>query len=277
MLLELNPLFMEPFIQANPEFIAVPNEDLLNVQMSILTQQEAYDHVIKCNSRIQLMGQDLGVLQICEIPLLAFKNMFEEATSKRKNSDNYITALKIYMASKATKMTPIFQPVYLKRLRYDPATQKELYQIPSYGHGGFYEFCQGEPATGSDPATESEFKPITDSDRTTLITNYTKKDMTMVHRSGESYKSFILDTDVESCLFPFQTIYKIMQETPSSKIFLTNAIREVGYDLINPNKHVFILSGEVIDKDIPLQAKYANRSHLCPPCNSVDFGFDLAI
>lgn len=270
MLLESNPLLRSALINSHRELSDIANEDLIDLQMSIMEKQEAHSHVVKCHSLLKLNSNSLTSLLIYKIPLTAFKIMFDEATSKRKNLDRYITAVKIFMASDGTKMTPIFQPVYLKQKAYDPATQKDLYQIPLYGNGSYYTFN----------GTSTFDKIIDDNIRVTKVNNYTNNTppgMTLIHINGDSYKSFIQEKDVESCLFPFQTIYKVMQESSSNNAYLTNAIREVSYDVSNPNKHVFIVSGEVIDETLPLvPAKFANRSHLCPPCDGVNFGFDPA-
>lgn len=268
MLLESNPLQIVPFTQTYRQLKALIDEDLVDLQMSIMDEQEAQDHVVMCRSLLKFKGSSLPSLLIYKIPLTAFSVMFEEATSKRLNSDKYITAVKIYMASNGTGIMPIFQPVYLKQKNFDPATQKYLYQIPSYGNGSYYTF------------DGNAFVKITnDNDRIVSMLEYTNGNMTLVHKDGDGFKPFIQDTDVESCLFPFQTIYKVMQDSNSEYAFLTNAIRRVNFDMNAPNKHIVIMSGEEVNEiegAFVELAKFANRSHLCPPCDGLNFGFDLA-
>ncbi|WP_300665503.1 hypothetical protein, partial [Fluviicola sp.] len=248
-------------------------EDLLDAQMSVMTKLEVDDYVKKCDIYLKLFGKKLDSYSILEIPFSEFEDLFLEATGKHLNG-RYITAIKIFMGSQeGVGVFPIFQPVYLKRTRYDTITQKELYQIPTYGHGKFYKFVEEKPAG-------EKFVKMEEGDRDKIIENYTNGSMTMVHGKDQPHTKFIHDIDVEACLFPFQTLFKLIQEkdpkVEKEAIFLTNAIRTVIVDNVYENKHVFIISGEKIEnKELDLPAKFANRSHLCPPCNTVDFGFDV--
>ncbi len=262
-----NPLNLDAFVSSHEEFKEVSKEDLLDVQMSIMDEEDVHRYVEKCMNCLRIFDERPDPESIVKIPLSAFEGLFLEATRKRLHDNRYITALKIFMGSQENVgIVPIFQPAYLKRARYDAVTQKELYQIPSYGYGRCYKFVEAN----------SMFEEIGRDERMKLIESYKTESMEIIRQEGEPLSRFKQDTDVESCLFPFQTLFKLIQETPSDSIFLTNAIREVIVDNTYENKHVFIVSGEKINFEGPeIKAKFANRSHLCPPCNAVDFGFDV--
>lgn len=265
MLLETISLSLKEFILDHPELSAINNEDLLDLQLSALTDSMANDYAVMCSDYLRIGGTSLQNPLIHQIPLEAFQDLFDEATKKRIGADRYITALRMYMGSDGITITPVFQPVYLKWNKYESSTQKDLYQVPSDGNGKFYVF------------DGKAFVPVSDSDRAKMIDNYTKGSITLVHRKAEPDKPFIQDVDVEWCLFPFQVIYKVIQDTWSNVLFLTNAIKEVTYDSGSPYKHVFVVSGEEVTKAPVSRMKFADRSHLCPPCNLVDFGFDPAL
>lgn len=265
MLFQSNPLARKPFVQKHPQLKALIAEDLLDLQMSVMEEPEAHEHVLKCHSYLHLKGQNLSHLLSSMISLNDFDGLFKEATDKKRNGDKYITCLQVYLASEGENpvMFPVYQPVYLKRTHYDPITQKYMYTIPTDGLGKFYVH------------DKQNFVPIPESEKNRLVRNY-QEDMTMIHTiNGANYTAFDPNHDVESCLIPFQLMYKLMDETPSQELFVTNAIREIEADEASPIKHIVIVSGEKVD-EIPVNpAKYANRSHLCPPCANI-FGFDLA-
>lgn len=277
---QTNPLDLDEFIKSHPEFRSVSQEDLLDAQMSIMDEEEVHEYIKKCDDCLRVSGMKLPPRSIAEIPFTEFESLFLEATGKHLGGDKrrYITALKIFMGSQENAgIVPIFQPVYLKRMRYDAMTQKELYQIPSYGHGSFYKLVK-KNTNKSDSTDNTMFEEIKEDERMKIIRNYREGTMTIIHEEGQTHTKFIQDTDVEACVFPFQTLFKLIQERTSVEetIFLTNAIREIIVDDGYENKHVFIISGEKINFEGPdKQARFANRSHLCPPCNSVDFGFDV--
>jgi hypothetical protein len=264
--MQSNPLDVTVFLRNHQELSAIAQEDLIDLQMSIMDEPEAHEHVTKCYSYLHLNGQNLSQLLCHSIPLKVFEDRFVQISNERRNGERYITCLKVYLASKdeASTVFPVYQPIYLKWMRYDAVMQKDQYEIPTYGYGKYYIF------------DGSKFDNILDSEKDSLVNNYQSK-IALIHTvSGTNYTSFDSIKDVESCLVPFQLIYKLMHETPSKEIFITNAMRELKSDLSSPMKHIIMVSGERVDETIPLvPAKYANRSHLCPPCTA-SFGFDLA-
>lgn len=260
-----NPLNVLQFIQKYPALADLKDESLLDLQMSILDEPDAYDHVRKSGQYLRLRNQHVHPFLCDQISMNKFDILFNEATGKRQTIGKYITGLLIFMATDevSTEITPVYQPVCLEWLRYDAISQKDQYVIMDEGFGNYYVY------------DGSAFVAVTDVEKEHLTGNY-RKDISLIHTvNGTIHEPFNGSHDVTACLVSFQLIYKLLDETSSKEFFVTNGIREIRSDQISPIKHIFIFSGEAIKEQQIMPAKYANRSHLCPPCSTI-FGFDLA-
>jgi hypothetical protein len=271
----LNPLFMKllttnpadriALVAAHPGLQPILHEDLLDLQMSIMSDVEFNEHVRLCNDFLHLNGIKIADLTFMTIPFDAFEDLFNEVADKRINGVRYVTALQVFFGCKDGGFFPVFQPIYMHWEKYDPVTQKELYVVPTDGFGNYYYFegmqfhrINGEPEL----SLQKEWR-----------NNY-QNDISIIHHEGELHTNFIPDIDIESCIFPFQVIYKVLQELNSDNAYLTHAIRKVSFDSTHPIKHSVIFSGEEYQGLVD-EAKYANRSHLCPPCNGISIGYDV--
>ncbi len=260
-----NPLNVIPFVQRHRSLNGLLDESLIDLQMSILDEPDAYDHVIKCHLYLRLRNQYVKPLLCDQVSMNKFEPLFNEVTGKRQVIGKYITGLLVFMATDetSTEITPIYQPVCLDWKDYDGSAQKDRYVIQDTGYGNYYIY------DGND------FAVVSEAEKNKLVANY-RKDMSFIHTiGGANYDPFNAAHDVTACLVTFQLIYKLLDETPSETLFVTNGIREIRSDQTSPIKHMFIFSGEAIKEHQAAPAKYANRSHLCPPCSTI-FGFDLA-
>ena len=259
-----NPVPIEDIVNNHQNVESLRDEDKLDLSLAEMEKEEFESIVLACNSYLTFNNNSIPSpqLTISEIGFDLFKDFLTEAAGKRNGTERYMTALSITLAATGDVITPIYQSVYLKWIRYDVSTQKNLYEIPNLGYGEFYKFHQGQFV-----------KIPTKAERDTLIENY-RQGIKLIHKNGETLQDFRPNTDVESILIPLQVIYTVMHNAHPSNLFISNAVRDVQYDSNSPIKHIVGVSGF----RVPIAGKpvlYADRSHLCPPCTA-SFGFDLA-
>lgn len=246
-----------------PDVESLKEEDLLDLTMAEMSREEADLHADACARYLTLKGNPVlrqNVTSV-EATLIQFKKLLVEATKKRIGNDRYITALSITLGVSGNDFKPVFRPVYLRWLRYDAETQKDLYHAAASAYGNYYKFDAGG------------FQPISKVEGDRMVSEY-KSNIKIVHKNGDSPQPFLAGVDVESVLIPLQTIYTVICSTTDYMGYITQAVRSVQYDAASPIKHIVMVSGDsiaLVDRVII----YANRSHLCPPCSTI-FGFDLA-
>lgn len=251
--------------QADRDVVKSLNEeDLLDLQMADMTEDEAEAHVLACDTYLEFNGNPIphDHLTIVEADLILFKDFLVEATKKRTGTERYITALSITFGAIGDRIMPIFQSVYLKWIRYDSASQKDLYDAPYTSYGKCYKF------------DNAGFALISQTDKEQMLENY-KLGVKIAHKSSEGLQKFRPTVDVESILIPLQTIYTVTCNTTSLVGYITHGVREVQYDSASPRKHIVMANGLNLMPFVGNTIIYANRSHLCPPCTT-SFGFDLA-
>jgi hypothetical protein len=212
-----------------------------------------------------------GNLTLVEVHVNKFADLFNEASNKRLGSERYITALCITFGADGNTVIPIVQSVYLKWVGYDAVSQKDIYTARSNSFGVNKIF------NGTD------FVTISTGDKTAFVTNY-RENIKIKHKSTLNLSGFVEGTDVESVIVPFQFLYSVIYYhniEQGGKVeplgVITQGVREVLYDRNSPIKHFVFVSGARLAGIIDTPVKYANRSHLCPPCSNLadNFGFDL--
>ena len=258
--------------QRHPELGSLPSEVTLDIQYAEISDWNAKKAIEDCTKYLKVNGTDFDIsqAQLEHIEREKLTKLFDEATGLRNPRVRYITALKIWFGMENDSIIPIFQPICLTWVSYDQANNSNIYSVLENGNGSYYRYSSGFAGF--------EFFPLTESDFATLKGNY-ESGIEILHNDAptSSHSHFIGRTDIDGCVFAFQVIYSLMHyNSDSETIRLYNSIRQVSYDSLNPVKHTVLLSciefDETNKEKLLTLGKYANRSHLCPPCTNL-FGY----
>ncbi|WP_341903944.1 hypothetical protein [Fluviicola taffensis] len=175
-----------------------------------------------------------------------------------------ITGVLVHFADKINggvhTFHPVFQPVFLSLKQYDACSMTYVYETT---HSDKYYHFSG-----------SELVLCIDGEEQQWLLDYGKY-TTINHNKDTSkpFSSVITNVDTESQLFPFQLIYTLMDDNQADQVIFKNCMTEFVHDPSIELKHSLLMSSPAINNNGPFFNKYANRSHLCPPCGR--FGFTL--
>ncbi len=254
---QMNDPFPTPFNEIityydklNLDVRKLKNEDRLDLELIPLVPEMAEPEIDECNVCLKVSS---GLLEqkIIQVDRKALVELFQRATQMRLGTDAYVTGLKIHFGLVGNEIKLLFQPVYMKRVITGQGTNEyrtefELHYVYSLEARRFVE------------AKKEDFEKI----RTY------KSSIQIKHDVASGYGSFS-EGDVEGVIFPFQTIFSLLYyNEEDDEVFFYNAIRTEN----NKNKHCILLATK--SKPFPqpvFENKYANRSHLCPPCSRVSY------
>jgi len=251
---------LEDLIPISPNFI---NEDALNLETDDVESNEAnrrlgYFQTNFLLNRIKL-PETAAVLSRANIDFL-YEKVGQRATVNKK----CITALLVHFANRINggvhTFHPLFQSVFLELKQYDAYSMTYIYET-TYSDE-IYHF------SGAD------LVPCVDNEQQQWILDYGK--FGTINHSKDLAKPFttlITNVDSESQLFPFQLIYTLMDHNKADQVTFKNCMSEFVHDPSISLKHSMLMSSPDIGNGGPFYQKYANRSHLCPPCGR--FGFTL--
>ncbi|WP_343747206.1 hypothetical protein [Fluviicola sp.] len=263
----------EELIELHEFLDPIQNEDQLSLELADVDVAEANNRIMNCRAYLQLNAQPIpypignGMIDKTELDVLFNLILnYVPATPKK-----YITVLKIILGSKEVstgvfEIHPIFQPMVLIWNGYYPNSNN-------------HEFIRADsnPSELFQLDATNKFIPATPAERDRFVKNYREK-ILIKHSDTENHEKYRDGVDVKEVVFPFQTIYTVMEENNSTIFGLSNCIQKIIHQEINPVKHAILISSPDNHPHTPgpFTGKYANRSHLCPPCNAATFGYDLA-
>jgi hypothetical protein len=244
-------------IGKNANLDALKNEDVLQNDITIVEIPTAIGEMAKCKDHLQITGKPIGDLNLTmnSIQFGAFDKLFGYATKLRGTStQRYVTGLRVHLGIKGSEVVLLFQPTCL--IKSSNANEPNRY----YAFDGLYYSYSDQ--TKFVPATEDEL---------IYITNY-QSIIRIKHHGADTFERLDQNGDTTSIIIPFQVIYSLIYDNePHTDVFLFNAILN-GSNKINHT----VLMGTGNDSDGKqaftgeYTGKYANRSHLCPPCNYVE-------
>lgn len=231
-----------------PRISDMNGEDRLDLEFVKLEPSTAEDEIDYCNDYLKTTDGELNPL-IEKIQSAHFEKLFNEVSKMRLPTESYLSGLKILFGLDEKQIVPMFQPVFLSRVT-SGVPGNHTY-IPKFGLYYNYDYTNGFSV-----AKEGDF------DR---LSNYRKS--IQIKRQTGNYTAFNSKDDVEGVIFPFQTIYTLLNDNTENFANLYNAIRFVEGEA----KHCVLLTTQVAPFNFGLlEDKYANRSHLCPPCTVVE-------
>src|SRR3989338_3804726 len=225
------------------ETFPIPIEDL--IQDPSLTELDLED-------QLNLETEDVDSADAARRKAL-FQNNFLLYFASKIESNKYI-------------FYPLFQPVFLRLNGYHDPSQKYTY-VPVYKDKVFHfngiEFVECKKIQTPFLDEELEWK-----------NNYKHK-AKIRHSTdlAQPFELFLDGTDSDGQLFTFQLIYALMHDNGNNYFYLRNSMTEFLHDPLISLKHSLILSTDLITANGNFANKYANRSHLCPPC--AEFAYTL--
>jgi hypothetical protein len=255
---------IKKLIQAHNNLAPMDNEDQLTLELVDVDQIEGVNRISLFTTHIKLNGSIISP-EIIELTRAQIDHFYSEVNIYPTVQKKCLTALQVSFACKTPDVfTPIYRSVFMVWKEYNSNSNNHFYSPKKFGKFYYYE---------SGVRTE-----ITENESDYWGTNY-QQAVTIKHNSSslEPYGKFIDGIDTMTVVFPFQTIYTLMKENNCDKIKLFSCMSEIKHQSSNPMKHGILLSALPVEPASgQLKDKYANRSHLCPPCNGALFGFDIA-
>ncbi|MNU74590.1 hypothetical protein D3C71_640960 [compost metagenome] len=247
----------------NSALAALMNEDVLDVQLTVVGVPTAIQEISNCHTHLSIDKEEIKNLVVDSIRYKTLDHMFKEATLLRGTSTQpYVTGLKVSLGIKAGKMFLVFQPVYLSKST-DVINEPNRYYVHEGLHYRYKDDLDG-------------FVPARAEDLTTLVCYH---DTIQIKHLGETdFKAFNDQIDSKAVIIPFQVIFSLVYDNPNNTdVFLFNAVVKRVISGISQINHT-VLIGADNDEGIMVKGingglftgKYANRSHLCPPCSYVD-------
>lgn len=249
-------------IGKNGNLVALKNEDVLINDFTIVEVPVAISEMVKCKSHLQINNVPIDDMNLTmdSVRYNAFDELFDRATKLRGASNQrYVTGLRIHLGIKNEKIVLLFQPTCM--IKSVNNSEPNRY----YTFDGLYYMYD-------DTDTQEKFIPATE-DELVYIANYQDK-IRLKHYGKDIFERLNPNEDTTSLVVPFQVIYSLIYDNEyNTDVFLFNAIHEDGNKL---NHTVLMGTGRDSQKEFfsGYVGKYANRSHLCPPCNYVE---DLVI
>ena len=262
----------EELIENHAVLDPIQNEDQLSLELADVNSVEANKRITNCRTYLELNGQPVsyeignGLIDRIELDSLFNLTLQYVPTTPKK----YITVLKIILGSKENdeglfEIHPIFQPMVLIWNEYYPNSNNHGYVRSDNSPNILYQL-ENNRLIGTTLAQKNLW-----------VQNY-KDRIRIKHNDLENHATFRAGVDVMEVVFPFQTIYTLMKENNNDKFNLHNCIQKITHQETNPVKHAILISSPYNNPNTlgEFSGKYANRSHLCPPCNGVTLGYDLA-
>ncbi|ASS50848.1 MAG: hypothetical protein A3D31_14960 [Candidatus Fluviicola riflensis] len=266
-MIETFPIPIEDLIQ-DPSLTELDLEDQLNLETEDVDSADA--------ARRKALFQNNFLLNdavLPENPIKISRAQLEVLYDKVKHfptNKKCLTGLLIHFASKIESnkyiFYPLFQPVFLRLNGYHDPSQKYTY-VPVYKDKVFHfngiEFVECKKIQTPFLDEELEWK-----------NNYKHK-AKIRHSTDltQPFELFLDGTDSDGQLFTFQLIYALMHDNGNNYFYLRNSMTEFLHDPLISLKHSLILSTDLITANGNFANKYANRSHLCPPC--AEFAYTL--
>ena len=232
--------------------------DMQIAEVGIMNPLPQIDHLHTVAKLINGDGQliDLDSV-IIDIDVLAFEQLYTEALGL-KGTTGHITSLKIWLGLDSNLiMTPLFKPVCAN------FKSGNIYTVAD--NGKFYYYDETAPLG-------QKFKEYTST--FDLRKNY-RDTIRIKHEGDTEYKKFIENDDTEAVIYPFQTIFTLMYDNPNADfVILKNSIATTKSGVLKDQNAILLLAPKSRKDIVVFTGKYANRSHLCPPCAEIS-DFDL--
>lgn len=253
-------------VARNTALADLKNEDVLDLKLSVLSVPTAVWEIAKCNSHLNINGDVIQNLAMDSIDYSKFDDLFHKATTlPGVPGKSYLTGLKINFGIKNNAMFLVFQPVRLNR-----SDEPNRYNV---SEGGY--FCYKDDVIGFVDAQPADIASI----------ETYQQNIQIKHLNESNFSNFDEERDSTAVIIPFQVIFSLIYyNEDDTDIFLFNGIvrRKVnGLDQVNHS--IFVSSARDEDglpaikmntKELSLvedfTGRYANRSHLCPPCGYVE-------
>lgn len=258
---------IEQLVHLNPLIGLLRNEDVLNLEMDDVDSVEGQLRLQRSQTNLRLNGIP-PVIDIGQVSSEQMETLYSKVSHFTTPLKKCLTGVKIYHAMETIggrdTYKPLYQPVFLKWVREDHISHTHIYEIKNEGDHYLW--------------TNSEFFICTNpDDRKALYKSHFE--ICPNYNQPPIFRTFIHNPpiDTEFVLFPFQLIFTLMEHNGNDTMLLHHSVNGTGANDTNdiPLHHSILLSSKSISNTGLFAGKYANRSHLCPPCSKTEFGFNV--
>jgi hypothetical protein len=224
-----------------------------------LPQVAQFSNVVRLKNTSITLNSD-----VIDIHKDAFEKLYADSVNMSQASGDYITAVKIWLGlEENNKLKLLFQPICIQK------NNENDYLVCN--HETIYFYDQSK-------TNAEKFQPINTIDAEALKKRY-RKSMEIFHLNETIFRNFVKDFDTEAIIYPFQTIFTLIYDNLSANnsVMLRNSIATNRQSGNLDNRHSILLyTTKAPEKEIlDFKNKYANRSHLCPPCAGEISDLDL--
>lgn len=248
--------FMQQEMELNAEnrMALLGSEDSLDYEFSPVDSSTGGIEIEECNTHLAINGNPINHL-IATIDVTAMDTLYWAAVRLRNNTLNYVTGVKLSFGVQDGGVILIFQPLYM-------TTPPGVIPEPFYNVTGGLNYIFNSDTKA--------FEEASDSLVSTLTADY-RSMIRIKHRTDRTFTSYIPNADTDAVIFPFQTIYALINDNVGNVVHFHNAIRKEPVGGAYSIQHAVLLSSQYLLGN-SFEGKYANRSHLCPPsCNKVQY------
>lgn len=252
---------LEEIASTYPAVKRILGEDNINLEQNDIEMMKGDDWIQQGMDYLRFMDLPINSL-ILSLPLDQINILFNDV-SGIAIPGSYFSALKVNFVSKNNQLTLLFQPIKLSYRHYDTNSLRHMYQISAQGRIWNFENNQlNTEKNNPDAYIRAYMGNISIQKDPANPGNYSR------HSEG---------VDSLYMIFPFQLIYQLLHDNLSSALEFHN----VAIGLDSPEKapvfHSLILKSAISGSGpfVPgiFTDKYADRSHLCPPCTGFYYGF----
>jgi hypothetical protein len=251
-------------IMSTSASLPLPNEDEINLALCPVSVTDANARMSLITSNVRLNGNPFDNL-IANIPEAQIDILYDEVSGYCTPEKGCVTALQIFYGVKEIngvgQMFPIYQSIFLKFDHYDASSETYIYLPEQYG--SLWSFDGTEFVASSQ--TELE-------DAQTKFQN----EITIKHSpSSTSFEPFVVGTDIESVIAPFQEIYTVLHDNDNTLVEINYGMDTILNENTYPYKMSTLFSSALVNDKGPFAGIYANRQTKVPPPTSAGIGYAL--
>ena len=253
-------------VARNTALADLKKEDVLNLKLSVLSVPVAVQEIAKCYLHLKINGDIIPNLVMDSINYSKFDDLFHKATALHGiQGKSYLTGLKINFGIKDDAIFLVFQPVRLNR-----SDEPNRYNV---SEGGY--FCYADDVKGFVDAQPADMASL----------EAYQQNIQIRHLNELNFSNFDEERDSPAVIIPFQVIFSLIYYNEyNTDIFLFNGIVERKVNGVEQISHSIFASSARDEDGLPairmntkrlnlvedFTGRYANRSHLCPPCDYVE-------
>ncbi|MFA7272388.1 MAG: hypothetical protein WC044_00880 [Crocinitomicaceae bacterium] len=241
----------------------LPNEDELNLVLSVVTVSEAARAVTDGQNLVRLNNASFDV-DVQTISKSELELLYDEVAGYATADKKCLTALRINygaeMIGADIVMKLYYQPIFLSFSSFDVSTYSYLYNETQAGSLYYFEndvFVQ---------TNSVDMKNAMDLFKANFTAKHTPE--------AANFTGFVEGEDVAGISIPFQTIFAELNDNDNTELVLKNGVTVLKNVAAFSVKQIILFFSTEINARGQFAGKFANRS-IWNPSGTMYYGFDL--